>query len=614
MKFRKSGRLFLPARMASKPKISPQGEFLRSTGISEIRGVRYFFDKISTLDDVRSLINPLDPKPLLLLLFSLANHLAHRGVAAFLQDGVQHNMLNAMIKGAEKQGYKLSNAANAMRPTDTHFPAFSFETLLALIGETLRGDMNRQGLNPFENESIERIALAMGMLTDHVYAESKEEKTIDRQFWIGFLRENFCITPFQGTMNSYHQRISRLFDVYQRCFERLPQKTRAMLDDALVKAIGIRCEDFFPLIYPLNIAWIQNEDYTKPVTLHLSYFAGKPELFNRMKIVMNRISLNIEVFSEVIQKIEREKGQRYFRSADFMRDMVKTPFVKVDENVFHLVSPQLLLRNIELALSSAFINRDDRSAQIRDLKSPLGKAFEQYASSVLSECFANSVWRIFEESPLKDDGNELTDAIINDPRVTVIFEIKDRTPALQALDLTSPNTCLFEAWLSDTFYYKRPQDAPREKTDGALWQLRSAAEYLLSERHWFTPKAIVPVIVLSEDLVSDLPLYRILDEESKSREIFKGLKGVKPFVFISIGELQNLCAQKLPKKFPQLQDVFLEKSTEKSARDMSWAGFIRAIGCERAPSRHDKKSTDELLRQTSKFFSKEEQLEFEGKL
>lgn len=581
--------------------------YLRDAGVHHLGTLHYIVGRRATREEFEELVRSFNPKALMEMLARTANLLAHEGVEFCNANDVQRSVFNGIVTAAKKRGWPIEGAYRRRKDRkELDFPCFTFETIAALMCETIAQGFERGGLNP--NAALDELSLAIGIAGDQVYSVDDEDGPVrfDDDAHRRFMRENFAIAPFLGTIHTFYHRVRRLYLIYSDALGTHDAELRRIIDECLTADIGVTSDDLMALVLPLNHFWLSNENF-KTNALFKTAAIMAPALRAKMTAVLNGLSLEPAAYTERVAALKSRLNERFLRSADVLALLVQRPALRLAEGEFLLVAPQLLLRKIELAMYSAFIDKRDKDeVPFETLGSPLGHAFERYAMGLLAGRINSAVSEVilplFMANPLKANGEEIADGIIEDPIACIVFEAKHRPLSLRALDMSDDSTQEFERWLERTFFARATGSGRSRQRNGALWQLHEAAAELLRRPQAQRPRLIVPVVVLSEDVVSTIPLYTLFDKEIATRGIFADMPEVRPFLFASVEDLEHLSTMDLPAEYPTIQSIFKRKATHPGARDMTWGRFLDEIGCRHNPKRLSDAGGDELVRKASMLF------------
>ena len=87
----------------------------------------------------------------------------------------------------------------------------------------------------------------------------------------------------------------------------------------------------------------------------------------------------------------------------------------------------------------------------------------------------------------------------------------------------------------------------------------------------YKPKRIVPVLLLSEEVISAHPLQTYVEKVAQAK-IFQNIEGITPWVLLSPTEMETLCSIDFSKTKWTFNSLLLEKADK--ANYMNWSNFL----------------------------------------
>jgi hypothetical protein len=439
--------------------------------------------------------------------------------------------------------------------------------------------------------------------------DNKDAATAGEGLYLGLIRQLLFQASFSGTLHTFARRIFRFHRIYESALALCTKDTRATLDQLIKEDTGLTFSELMALIPAINVCWMQIKKFDQDPRISPASIK-EDNLREQLVILMDRLSLDMAGYAKTISEIKNKRGELFFLHVDASKTLVRYPFLKNSSGAFLLLGPHLLLRRIELAVVTAFIDKRDRdNMPVQTLYGPLGDAFEKHCHYLFRRKIPHSkdIPSLYVENPKLDSGNELCDALIEDPDCFVIFEIKYRPPSTDAINPLDSSYKELKRWLNATFLKSREeckQDRESGQTPGALVQLDEAACNLAMGKWRIKPRVIIPVVVLSEAIISSLPLYFYLDKKSEERGLFRNAEGVQPFLIISEDELSYLTSMNATNCRFAFHQLFKEKSTAEGARITSWSHFADVVKLKWEPPKDQEEDFNQIIEETKKLFEK----------
>lgn len=591
------GALLVPLYMSSRYR----QELLQHLGAGPACSQTAVFGVTATLDDVEGNFSNYDGWLLITLFSKLATYVAHFGVRSCEVDTAQAVVLEDAIQAGIARGF-VPTRTFAELPTDKRFFVIPNQ-LNSAMAIAIKMGIARNRRRPGGQDSSGVLFSLLG-LNDIAFDDEPFVGKNKKENGIRILRLDLVQAPLLSSLGVFAQRIHRFITVYTEVLRSLNSKTRNDIDVYLTQAQGMPFEDLINVILPINSIWAGRRNFSENPIFNLS---GMPrsQLRRNLKAFLDNNSLPPTLYTRRMRELCVEKGEHFHRSSNALLLFVRYPFIRTPVRTHLLLAPHFLLRNIELAVTNAFIRHRARNSHIQDLYGPLGKQFEKYMQRLLQKLYpgagSQSVQSPLELNPRLSKGRELCDAIIDGPDVCVIFEMKFRPPRLDAIDMSDPSIANLADWLENTFLKAPQRTNKRRRTAGALWQLDVAAKAVLGGARGYSPKAIVPVVVISEDILFVKGLYDALEDEVRGRGLFAGVQGVVPFMVLSVSDLERLVELDLHRPSWTLPTILREWTCR--YRDLNLPHLLKVLGLQVGDNPVWRQTIDELGRSAIAEFS-----------
>lgn len=586
--------IYLPKYYSDKNRT----EVLKDSGVVPAVGPSIIFGARVPIGELILILRTFQQRKLISLLSRLACHLSHTGIKSIERDERQLDLVRAAIRAGSARGLFPSEEFKRERMSDIFFLSPNLITgCMALC--LVESPTDESGVDPLSD--FESFAFLLLGLNDHVFDESGTEEEGKNHY--RFLRQNLVQAPLLGTYGTFSQRICRFHRVFTETLARMNPDLRKLADTYIEKRIGVDFKTLNSLLFAINVPWILNKEKNTNVIIDENFARGN-RISDEVKKVLKRLSLTQVDFALRVQAL-KVSGESYYKSSPILALFTQYPFIEIQSGSHLLLAPHLILRTIELSVRSAFI--DAKHKPIEDIYGPLGEEFERYSSQLLarklSAAAGNLIATGLEHNPADDEKNEITDSIIESPDGSIIIESKYRPPAIAALNIADARTTEIEKWVSHSFTLIPSEGKKQNRRPGALWQLREAALKLNLGARGFLPRNIVPVIVISEEVLFTQNLYFILDREIQEKRIFDGIGNIRPFLIISIGELELLTSMELGGTKWTLFKIFLEKSSNAGARQMNWVKFIQMLSLKYSRPADETATFDLLFEEAKAYFA-----------
>ncbi len=575
-RFKMEGSLYIPEMHTKEYKM----DILREDGLGVAVSYSMLFGSQLSLNEIKKLLSIYDPVKLRSLVCQLAKYIARAGrIGDVNKCKVQQNFLLSAIQAARTKGLYESIDPIELK----HSAVISWETINALLAlSILAEDSSTAVADPSINK--ENFALGCIALNDHVFANSLEEVAVQSDdFYYNNAQRAWFYGPLACSETEYFLSAYR-FSVLSSSFMKQTQLSEK-IQNYFFNSYNVCVDDFVSLMPAINVNWITFDDSDYRSLLLLDEHAEREEGLRKL---MKKISLSLEEYREELSTLEKEYGDKFITHYTFLNKLINFPFlsekIKAGE-LYHLLAPQLLVRHIQLSpLRKAFISeKKDENITPATFDGVMGKVVEAYAQQLIENCVDKSrgpnegmPWK-----PEEKESEELTDFAIIHPNTTIIFEIKYRNPPLIASELTKEGLDKFKKWIYESFFIS-PAEAKGKKqriTRGALYQLEDAALKILTgkaQEIGVVPKSILPVIIVSQDLIFSLDFYNLIDRFIKEKNLFEKRSEVLPPLLLGLGELEFIYGLNFGEKGISFRELLIEKAS--SARYVAWQIFIKAHG------------------------------------
>lgn len=558
-----------------------QEDFLRDLGMVQAMSFGERFEEKRPLTEVFSTLTEFNPTLLINFLSRLSNYLAWNGPKTLSEDLLQKELYEHAIKEAEEKGYKQKQNYKTDYTKSSFVSPDNISGILAILFE--KGDFNKtSGLNINEKSNCGKFGFAILILNDYFQEMQASTKTDTGQMHLEMLRHLFVQAPLWGIFQAFAFRIFRFQTINKGLLGYLDSKKNRYLESLLKRCRGVSFKSLNLLLFPLISICAKQKDFKTLPGFDLSTL-NKPALRGELKLYLDSVSLGPIEFQQKLTELKRTLKEKYYKDVSVLAIFTQTPFVKLSEDIFLLLGPHFLLRNIELSLDEAFNLRDKNRFNFQDFYGARGNIFEAYCGNLIKKRFPDYESDVLtcplRLNPKKENGDEFCDAILEEPGTCVIFEIKGKFPSLAAINPATPETSEIEKWLDRTFLIPPDRAKLTNQTPGALWQLAEAARYRYSQSEK-NILSIIPVVIIPVGLIFDVSLYSILDKALIKHKIFDTIPNLCPLLIISVDDLETLSSAKFLGNNWTLGKIFMEKASNQNARLMNWTRFLEALKIE----------------------------------
>jgi len=570
---------------------------IRDLGLGKGAGHSLVFEEKRPTGEAFSHLTKYNPVLLINFLSRLSNYLAWNGMKSCKEDKRQNDLLQKGITEGEKRGLKKSLK---FQQTDNSLYMMVGPELINTIFAFLieKGGFEKtDGLNI--NENFGEFCLSILILNDHIHGSPGKESPASSDLHLKMLRFLFIQGPLLGILQTMGIRFHRFCQIEKKVMDSLDPILTTCMEDLLKKTRGVDFETFLSLIFPISTCWAGKKDFTKEPIIDVEYIEKNQskKLGQEMRLFLEKVSLDPAEYQEKMRAVKNKVSDEFYKDIDVLQTFVKYPFVKISKDLFLLFGPHFLLRNLEFSLLDAFVLRDKKQIAVQEWFGPMGVFFEAHCQEFIKKRFPEYDSEILESplefNPKNEKNEEFCDALISDADIHVVFEMKYRNPPISAINPLSPSTEEIKKWVNETFLLSPEEARKRGRTTGALWQLDKASRYISEKFKKRSPFSIIPVVIIPIDLMFEVPLYSLLDEQIRAKEIFNDIPSVCPFLIISVGALEILMSSISSTPNWSVAKIFKEKSTAEGARFMNWNRFFKKIGM-------DLKDTSEIDK-TNKF-------------
>jgi hypothetical protein len=128
------------------------------------------------------------------------------------------------------------------------------------------------------------------------------------------------------------------------------------------------------------------------------------------------------------------------------------------------------------------------------------------------------------------------------------------------------------------------------------------AAAIQSGERGYTPKSIIPIVIIADDFISPLPLYKIIDQEVERLGIFKHISIIRRYLIFSVSDLEYILQTNFTEHGYSLPALFKEIATHEGARQMPMPNFASRLGLEFQENKIHEKVMQELLEKATAIF------------
>jgi hypothetical protein len=501
--------------------------------------------------------------PLIVVEFAsrVARDCALRG-SRDLSDEMQRAFFEAACADASAVGLPLLPDADREHGT-SFYPETSHALVLLTLLSARRGSQMNTGV--INIDRIARICLANN---GEATGATRPNQSVDRRFHLENLRRAWVQGPFLGAAQSTVNRMRRFEFLLKRVLSRVTHQVRAQLEDGFSRSYGVDPETFLDLIPVLHASWLAGEKQAAFLRVEDVRATGSSDILRLMKA----LSLSFDRYVEAVDALGGEsvslQDQRWFAL------LARRPFIEFPDGRFTLVGPHLLLRSIELSLTTAFYEHKPRQQEIRDLLGPMGEVAEEYAQEMIATAASQPSVGSSVSGWTPPRGQGPGDFVVIGQDIAAVFEIKFRQPPLAALAPSPEGQKLFDAWI-DSVYLS--QQSPL----GALAQLsRDVRRVRSGEVNRIYPDLVLPVLVNPQELPFAYDIYQLADEVVSEDETLAKDPRVLPYLVLGLDDLEWLAGLTYAKRATSLMQVLSTKARNPAARLTGWMRYLIELRLE----------------------------------
>jgi hypothetical protein len=552
-------------------------------GLGYSASCKFFFGKSFSIEEIKMLLQPYSKDNILKAITRLARHIDLEGLSRISDDEIQKDILNHAFQKAKAFGLSLTLLDEYEVKSASLLTHQTVDSLIAII---LSLGLDSDGGITIDQDP-QGFSLAILAINDHVVGPTNKVEKDDPFFHYENLRYIWFNGPLVGSASEFMRRVHRLVGITR---ETVKLDLTGKVDKYFKQHFGVSLQEFHNLIPAIHTSWLADKSISELSTLNCNP-PDKPA-----HIILNdylaTICLTPQQYTDEIRKLETAKGERFVVDTSLYLLLIQKPFLKIEEGMYLLLAPHLLLRNGELAIIDGFLSKkaDGSGAKgttgdkITDLYGPMGQAAEAYGRRLIEICVKKyrsegEVDGLFQDGQKEDVG----DYTILHPRISVVFEQKNKQPAFnKAFAPTSKGLDEFKKWFHETYLRSRDEAkaADGRATPGALHQLdRDCKKVLAGKVGGLKPLWVLPVLINPQNLIFAYDFYAIINSELKKQDLLTN-RNILPPVVLGLGDLEYIYGLNLAEKGMSLRQILIEKGRKESGRLTSWGKVLKELGFE----------------------------------